>query len=431
MFEIDYQYLRPKKAAALKRWYEESFAELNPLPLWSGKNATILPLRKMEGDSLLFGRGGVVDEFGSYIPLSAIAQRVEHAYPFENAEYRDEKVVYCGYLVHHWGHFLVEAVSRLWYFLENDTTVDKYVFFLDENEEREIRGNYKEFFTLLKIWDRLEIISKPTTYREVIVPDRAFQCRKGYSKKFLDIFDTIAENVAIDPAWKPLEKIYYSRSQLKKGAGYEFGFDSLDNFYKKNGYTILYPEKVPLSQMIFYIRNAKTVATLSGSLPHKMLFASNGQNLEIIERCVLNNDFQVNVNRMRQLHATYIDANIPIYTIDMCGPFIMGYTRQLAQFAADRGLQAPDNCFLTEKYLRNCFVNYMKAYKDLYRYQWYMEEWYTPLADYLWEAYEDGRGYFLEYLNGSRPFAWHHYFEIHYWKQFVKRLLKKANLYKD
>ena len=29
-----------------------------------------------------------------------------------------------------------------------------------------------------------------------------------------------------------------------------------------------------------------------------------------------------------------------------------------------------------------------------------------------------------EYLNGSRPFLWHHYFEVHYWKQFVKRILK-------
>lgn len=424
MHSIDYRYLRPKKAAALETWYEEPFEERQTLSTWQGKNATILPLQKLEGDNLLFGRGGVVDENGEYVPLSAIPSRVENAYPFENAGYQDQKVVYCGYLVHHWGHFLVEAVARLWYCLEADPTIDKYVFFLKKGESREIRGNYKEFLKLLNIWDKLEFISEPTTYREVIVPELAFRCRSYYSPKFLDIFNTIANNVVADPSWKPLDKIYYSRSQLQKGSGFEFGFEVLDDFFKKNGYTILFPEKVPLSQMIFYIRNSKVVATLSGSLPHNMLFAANGQKLEIIERCVLNNDFQVNVNRMRELQVTYIDANIPVYTVDMCGPFIMGYNDCMQHFASDRHFKDPDPKYCTEKHYRNCFVKYMKSYQDMYRYHWYMDNWYAPFADYLYEAYEAGRVYFADYLDGRKPFLWHHYFEFHYWKQFVKRILK-------
>ena len=42
--------------------------------------------------------------------------------------YKDEKVVYCGYLVNHWGHFLIEAVTRLWYFMERDATIDVYPY---------------------------------------------------------------------------------------------------------------------------------------------------------------------------------------------------------------------------------------------------------------------------------------------------------------
>lgn len=425
MHSIDYRYLRPKKADALRKWYEEAFEERQSLDVWEGENATILPLRKAENDGLLFGRGGVVDAGGEYVPLSGIERRVQYGYSFENPEYRDERVVYCGYLVHHWGHFLVEAVARLWYFLENDPTVDKYVFFLDENEEREIRGNYREFLSLLGVWEKVELISKPTTYREVLVPELAFKCRHYYSPKFLKIFDTIADNVTIDPSWQKLDKIYYSRSQLAKGSGFEFGFEALDDFYRKNGYTILYPEKVPLSQMIFYIRNSKVVATLSGSLPHNMLFAKQGQTLEIVERCVLNNDFQVNVNRMRELQATYIDANIPVYTVDMVGPFIMGYNDCMARFAEDNGYTAPDARYRTEKHWRSCFTKYMKSYQDMYRYQWYMDDWYAPFADYLYEAYQAGLVYFGDYLNGSKPFLWHHYFEFHYWKQLVKRILKK------
>ena len=425
MQRIDYQYLRPKKAEALKKWVDAPIEVRENPEIWQGKNATILPLRRDPSFGLLFGKGGVVDCDGNYVELSSIPLRVQYSYPFENPEYRDEKVVYCGYLVNHWGHYLIEGVTRLWYFLENDATIDKYVFFLDENEEREFKGNYREFLELLKIWDKLEIINKPTTYREVIVPERGIVCLKSYSPKLLSVFDTVAENVIPDPSWETPEKIYYSRSRFQKGMQFEFGFAALDNFFEKNGYTILYPEKVPLSRMIHYIRNAKVVASLPGSLPHNMLFANQGQKVEIVERLVISDDNQTDVNRMRELDVTYIDANIPVYTIDFVGPFIMGYTPELQRFAQDHGYLPPDDQYLTKKHYKQCFVKYMAAYQDLYRYNWYMQDWYGPFADSQYEGFLAGHEFFGEYLDGSRPFRWHHYFDWHYFKQFIKRILKR------
>lgn len=424
MQSIDYRYLRPKKAEALKKWCDAPIeVRENPI-FWQGSNATILPLRRDESFGLLFGKGGVVDREGNYVDLSAIPGRVQYAYPFEKAEYRDEKVVYCGYLVNHWGHFLIEGVTRLWYFLENDETVDKYVFFLDENQEREIKGNYREFLQLLKIWDKLEIINRPTTYREVIVPELGIHMRTAYTPKLLDVFNAVADNVAADPAWDTPEKIYFSRSQFQKGMQFEFGFAALDNFFEKNGYTILYPEKVPLSRMIHYIRNSKVVASLSGSLPHNMLFGNQGQKVEIVERLVISDDNQTDVNRMRELQVTYIDANIPVYTIDFVGPFIMGYTDCMQRFAADNGYAAPDAEYLTEKHYKRCFVKYMNSYEDLYNYNWFMCYWYAPFTESLIEGFQAGQVYFGDYLNRKKPFRWYHYFEFHYWKQFIKRLLK-------
>lgn len=424
MEKIDYQYLRPKKAEALRKWCEFPVEVRENPEIWQGSRATILPLRRKAAYGLLFGKGGVVDQQGKYVDLSAIPDRVEGSYPFENAEYRDEKVVYCGYLVNHWGHFLIEGVTRLWYFLENDPTVDKYVFFLDEGEQREIRGNYREFLELLKIWDKLEIINRPTTYREVIVPELGIHMRQAYTPKLVKVFDAVADNVVPDPSWETPEKIYYSRSQFKKGLQFEFGFDALDNFFEKNGYTVLYPEKVPLSRMIHYIRHSKVVASLSGSLPHNMLFANSGQKVEIVERLVISDDNQTDVNRMRQLQVTYIDANIPLYPIDFVGPFIMGWTPELERFAKDQGYQPPDAQYLTKKHYKRCFVRYMKSYWDLYQYNWFQDDWYGPFADSLYEGYKAGHSFFADYLDGRRPFLWHHYLEIHYFKQFVKRLLK-------
>lgn len=107
MHKVCYKYLRPKKAEALRKWYDDEFYERNDLGTWSGKNAIILPLRKIENDNLLFGRGSVVDEGGNYVNFSSIDKRIEYSYKAENPVYKDEKVVYCGYLINHWGHFLV------------------------------------------------------------------------------------------------------------------------------------------------------------------------------------------------------------------------------------------------------------------------------------------------------------------------------------
>ena len=421
MQSIDYRYMRPKKAAALKQWCDFPVEIRNNPEIWQGQKATILPLRP--DPALQFGRGGVVDCEGNYVELSGIPLRVQHGYPFENAEYRDEKVVYCGYLINHWGHFLIEAVTRLWYFMENDTSVDKYVFFIEEGSDREITGNYLEFLKLLKIWERLEIINKPTTYREVIVPELGIVCRESYTPKLLKVFDAVAENAVPDPDWETPEKIFYSRSQFKKGMPFEFGFECIDNFFEKNGYTILYPEKVPLRRMIHYIRNSKVVASLSGSLPHNMLFARQGQKLEIVERLVINDDNQTDVNRMRELKVTYIDANMPVYSVNFVGPVIMGYTEQLKGFAQDNGYEPPDAKYLTEGYRKQCFARYMKAYEDLYDYRWFMEDWFAQFAESLYEGFQAGLGYFGDYINRKKPYRWYHYFEFHYWKQFAKRLL--------
>ena len=76
MFQIDYSYLRPKKAQWLKRMYDTPFPEKQSLSVWQGRNATILPLREVVNEGLLFGLGGVADENGQYVELSGFPERI-------------------------------------------------------------------------------------------------------------------------------------------------------------------------------------------------------------------------------------------------------------------------------------------------------------------------------------------------------------------
>lgn len=128
---------------------------------------------------------------------------------------------------------------------------------------------------------------------------------------------------------------------------------------------------------------------------------------------------------MKELRTTYIDANISLYTVPMSGPFIVGYNQQVQRYTVDNSFLPPDKCYLSETHFRSCFKKYMKVYQNNHRYQWFIQDYLIPEIDYHMEAYEDGYQYFKEYLNGSKPFRWHHYFEFHYWKQFIKRILKR------
>ena len=64
---ICYDYLRPRKAEAVKKWYNKEFIKKESLEASSYSEATILPLKSLANDNLLFGRGGVVEENGKYI----------------------------------------------------------------------------------------------------------------------------------------------------------------------------------------------------------------------------------------------------------------------------------------------------------------------------------------------------------------------------
>lgn len=425
---INYSFLRPLKAAALKEWYNAPFEKKDELKVESYKNATILPLKRFEGDNLLFGRGGVVSENGDYINLSAIKDRVQFSYNFSDPSFVNEKVVYCGYLVDQWGHFLIEAVARLWYLLKNDYSIDHYVFFVRENEKREISGNYQEFFKLLGIWDKISIINQPTRYKDVVIPELGYNRIESYSEQFKEIFSKVSlAAIAQHPTTSSFAghlKIFFSRSQLKNIKKREFGLEIIDNYFQKNGYTILYPEKTSLSKLIVYIKSAEEIAMFSGSVHHNILFADDAKKIILIERNVINNEIQVDINRMKNLSVDYIDANTPIYTVNLSyGPFIMAYNKYLEQYTSSRKFVAPDTKYYSQKYKNKLFKRYMTSYKKAYRFQWYMDNWCIKYTNIFREGYNESFQYFGDFLTGRKPFRLIHYFGLNFWNFKLQKLI--------
>ena len=425
---IEQKYLRTKKQKAMEKWYD-SFSFRDALTCCDLTNATLLPLRKDADTALQFGLGGVVCD-GKYIPESGIEGRVGGYYEYSDEVFCDQKVVYCGALIRQWGHFLVESVSRLWYFLRNDPTVERYVFISNRSHfssKEEISGNYRAFFELLGVWDKIEVITLPTRFREVVIPELGFSRKYYYSNEYKEMFETVAENAV--KQCRDLhkeEKVFLSRSHFPKASCNEFGLDMLDNYFEKNGFKLLYPEALPLHEMIWYLRRSQVCAAESGTVPHNYLFCQDQKDCIIIERQATVNEIQANVDIIKSLKVSYIDGCYMVYpTSAGYGPYFMAYNELFSAFSKSRGYLPPDKQFLSEKYLRNNLRKYFRAYKKAYGYHWGFERWQLMYGDAYYEAYEDSCKVLGPYLSREKALFWTDYFDPHILKAAIKSLLHR------
>ena len=219
--------------------------------------------------------------------------------------YRKEKVVFGGILFQHFGNMIVDALSRMWWFAENPNTPYKFVFLMMEKQ----KFLFPEFLNLAGLTeDRYEIITEPTQFEEVIIPDEAIYSVFGASPKWLQYFDLIKENVKNkEPSSLPIEKVYLTRTQLEYSDGIDEEY--YENFYAARGYKIVAPEKLSLSQQINLISSAKEIVTTLGTLSHLAVFAGEGVKLTILlresETIILQ---QFIINELKKLDYYFVES---------------------------------------------------------------------------------------------------------------------------
>jgi len=86
-------------------------------------NAIILPNKNL---GPRFGIGGVRDSTGEFVKESGSSESSDIYYGGDyeidesSIETSDYDVVYFGVFFKHWGHFLVDLVTRMWYVCKSD-----------------------------------------------------------------------------------------------------------------------------------------------------------------------------------------------------------------------------------------------------------------------------------------------------------------------
>lgn len=185
------------------------------------------------------------------------------------------KFIFCGWLIPHYGHFLMETLSRLWCLNELNSSEFTFVFnyyndgncFLEEKE-----------------WAKELLLSFGVTPEKIIFADGNYQVDRLYvpsqsmvlhssvnCKAQAYIWDTINSHLYRSGEDTP-KKIYLSRSKLVRDKRKMLNELEVESVFQEAGFAIIYPESMSLSEQVTLMANADVVAGPSGSALHNAAF---------------------------------------------------------------------------------------------------------------------------------------------------------------
>ena len=288
------------------------FREKRTMEVRDIPQGVILPQKQVENGPM-WGLGGVCHPSGEFESLSYYdGGWATHGggYSWENEEYLDCDVVYFGMFFNHWGHFLIDLMGRLWYFAQGKGKGLKLAYLGEE----EPKGNFLEIFRLLGLeQEDLLHVTKPTRFRNVIVPEFSCKSCRWYSDEYQSIFDTMISKT-LSEGYKPtgfsgLEKVYFSRRAFGKAISSEFGEEQILQWMEANGFSAVSPEKLSVRDQIYIWNHAKEIVCLDGSIPMSIAFSKNPKlKLTILHKTSLEH---LNIELyllMRPCDVTFLDV---------------------------------------------------------------------------------------------------------------------------
>lgn len=342
------------------------------------RNGIVVPCKMKDNIS-----GGVYDENMCFIQESVYQGgwlKRGGFYEFDKDtilyEHEDEKVIFLGFFVRHWGHYLVDCLGKFWILLHDD--FQKYkICFLDNGIEH-IDGNYLELIKMMEIDDdRIITINVPCKFKTVIIPEEG-KNDFGYSNEYKAVFRHCIRKVNSMGNFQVPTKIYFSRTLFGDAMRKEIGENEIENLFRRMDYEIMYPEKMSLLDQILCFQNAEEIVCLNGSIPLNSVFASKKLRLVVLNKTSLNHGNLAYVTEMMGIRPIYIDVYYepikghPKYLGE--GPFWIEVNNNLVQYIKEttnvkiniskRGIRLYYQYYTI--YLKNKIINFCRyIYKKL------------------------------------------------------------------
>ncbi len=286
-------------------------------------------------------RGGVCFSNGDFIENSKYEGdwlKLGGKYSFDAEKCIDcsEKVIFLGFCVEHWGHFLVDCLGRLWILCDERFKDYKLIFLTKRG--RKLQGNFLEFFSLLGIDSKRFIyLERPMKFPEVVIPECCY-LHRSENERYRDVFDKIVERFQLKNLVP--EKVYFSRLHLKKARKTELGELEIQQQFSQNGYEVFYPETLSLSRQLEIFQGAKSIACVNGTIPLNCLFAKSSIELIVLNKMSLEHVNLKRVSRLMGISPILVDCFYePIHGHPCAmgdGPFWLQFNENLKSFFYER-----------------------------------------------------------------------------------------------
>jgi len=220
--------------------------------------------------------------------------------------------LYCGELHRHYGHFVLESLSRLWPVTHNLDFLERIPVFIARGSVTAICQQRFATATLTALDINSELISdlkEPCILENVIVPSPSFEIRLRAANNFFSMMGQIGETIlsgrTIEPASQPL---YLSKSRLTHGLSRIFNEDEIDHELRARGVDVVYPEQMAFVDQVHAIATHNTICGSAGSAFHTMLFTKGVKTVRgVVLGDVINSNYLI-IDKGLKNHAEYISA---------------------------------------------------------------------------------------------------------------------------
>lgn len=168
--------------------------------------------------------------------------------------------IFGGVFFHHFGHFLLETLGRLWFAKKHPHIP---IIFIAHNAY--ILDFEKEILSLLEITNKIYFVDRQIKVNQLFIPEAGYCIPNTFDEShrcFLSVYkpgETISG-----------KKIYLSRRHFG-GESSITNEDELEKLVMEYGYTVVYPEEHSVSEQLELLGSAETVLAIEGSALHSLI----------------------------------------------------------------------------------------------------------------------------------------------------------------
>ena len=312
-------------SAKLQRNMRQSFLSLPNLgksSLWVRKDLPTQSYAKNAIVSSAFNACYHID--GSIVDFTAL-YRGNNRYinvPNTNLEISEstlEEAVYGGvYFDKHYGHFLTEAISRLWPLHLGQFLNKTWVFRVAGKPTSQCNPDFiNQFMKALGFHGTIRFAYKPILVKHLIIPAPAningSHCHIIFRNLTKTIGSSLINNFDGSYLESPTGHYYLSRSNLPNHFRKIANERLLEMKLHERGYNVISPENLSIPEQIYIFSNAKKIVGTVGSAFHNILLSQkeSGVNLYLSDTSPPST-FHV-LDKVCNIDATYIPCLFPAF----------------------------------------------------------------------------------------------------------------------